>query len=366
MDYAAATPIADDVLKVMVATGQSLFYNPSSQHAGGLAAHAFLQQKRQQLARLLAVQANELVFTAGATEANHLAIAGFKAAGGGQVACLSIDHDSLKNQADVILAVEPETAFIDLKSLDDLDERVGLISLAGINSEIGVIQPFRRLGQKLKQLRDARKKKGLKRALYVHIDGSQMPAHHNFQPHSLSADMLTLNGGKMAGPVQSAALFVSKHVKLKPQLIGGAQERGLRPGTESLANIAGFVTAAQAAVAIQAKLSQRLVIAQAKFEASLGKLGAKIVLPQKVRSPHISTVIFPAQDNERLAYQLSQRDIYVGLGSACHAASGQTPASLSALGFSLAEARASLRFSYGPQTSVAQLKKVATILTRLV
>ena len=365
LDYAAATPPADDVLKVMVETSRQLFYNPSSQHAGGLSAHDFLEEKRRQLARLLAVQPTELVFTAGATEANHLALSGFKAAGGGLVACLAIDHDSLKKQADILLAVDPTTALVDLTKLDKLDDRVGLISLAGINSEIGVIQPFRRLKQKLNQLRASRQKRALKRGLYLHIDGSQMPAHHNCQPHSLGADMLTLSGGKMAGPVQSAALFIAKQIKLKPQLAGGDQERGLRPGTQSLANIAGLVTATQTAITNQAKLTRRLLRLQTEFEANLSALGATVVLPQKLRSPHISTAIFPGQDNERLAYQLSQRNIYVGLGSACHAASGQTPASLSALGFSPSQARSSLRFSYGPETTAKQLKRVASVLADL-
>ena len=365
LDYAAATPISAAVLEATNKVARQLFYNPSANHAGAQAAKQLLEDSRRQLARLLSVQASQLVFTAGATEANNLAIAGYKAAVGGLVACLTIDHDSIGNQADINLGVDPTTGQVDLKALAKLPDTVSLISLAGTNSELGVIQPLAQIRKLLKQIRSDRQAAGVDRPLKLHIDASQMAGHQTIDPHRLGADLLTINGAKIYGPQQSAVLFIADGVTLKPLFSGGSQEAGLRPGTESLVASHGLVVAYQQAVDGQSKLNRNLELCQSQFETSLKQLAAQVVLPQKLRSPHISTLIFPSQDNERLAYQLSQQDIYVGLGSACHASDHQPSASLLALGYSPSEAKSSLRFSYGRDTSLKQLKRVRTVLGRL-
>lgn len=364
LDYAAATPTDQAVLKVMDETNRQLFSNPSSAHGAGQAAKQALEAARHDLAQRLMVKASELIFTAGATEANWLALAGLKAAEGGLIACLAIDHDSIRQQADVILPVEAKTGQLALDQVAQLDDRVGLLSLAAVNSELGVLQPLAKIKAQLGQVRRARQAAGCQQPLRLHIDASQMAGCYSIQPHRLGADLLTINGAKIYGPKQSAALFIRQGISLKPQLVGGGQEHGLRPGTESLPAARGLALAYCLAQSRQADTNRHLRTCQHSLETSLQALGAQPVLPAKLRSPHISNLIFPGQDNERLMFKLSQAQIYVGLGSACQA-SQPASTSLIALGLSESQARASLRFSYGLATTPQQLKRLVSCCQKL-
>ena len=243
MDYAAATPPSRAALAEQLMVARELFFNPASIYQGGQQAQHYLTVSRQQLATNLATKPERIIFTAGATEANNLALGGVQAATGGKIACLATDHSSITAVADIKLPVNPKTGYLDLAALATLDDDVVVLSLAVVNNEVGVCQPLARIRRQINLIRADRHRRGVSTPIWLHVDGSQMLWSFSAQPQSLGADLLTLNGAKVYGPKKTGLLFVAKDVNLKPLLKGGNQERGLRPGTEDIAAIGGFKVA---------------------------------------------------------------------------------------------------------------------------
>jgi len=169
--------------------------------------------------------------------------------------------------------------------------------------------------------------------------------------------MLSLNGGKIYGPKQSGALYVRAGVELQPLILGGGQEHNLRSGTENLAGAAGLARALELAQNQRHQELRRLMQLRDFFSRGISKLAPDTTINDSARnqSPHILHVTFPGRDNERLMMQLDEAGVQVAVGSACSASSQQPSHVLKAIGLSDAEARASLRFSFGRLTSKKQL-----------
>ena len=369
LDYAAGTPILPDVLRGGLQIAEELYGNPSALHAPARASADFLAESKQELAKVLAVKPESLIFTAGATEANNLiALSLRKTYPGAKLAGLKIDHDSWRRNADYCLEVSGRNAQVEAAEILKIPEDVCCLSLAGINNELGVIQPFSLIKSALGEVRRNRRNIGNELPLLLHIDASQMALVHNLQPQALAdADLLTLNGAKFYAFKQSGLLYVKQNLKLKPPFKGGGQEQAWRPGGESLLLANGLRMALVAVNKQKPTQIKRLSTLQNWFENKLETMGAEVILKHSSsRSPLMTGAIFAGYDNETLALKLSNEGIYVGITSACHSRSDLLETSaLKALNYGEKEIYAALRFSFAYETTESQLEVVLQTLSEI-
>ncbi len=377
LDYAASTPLDEDAKKAMEPYLGDKFYNPSAIYSPAKQVKSGLEASRQTIAENIGVKKNELVFTAGATEANNMAV--FGVAGvypKAHFIISAIEPDSilkpaerLKEQGQEITVVRPDEQGI-IKPEDvagAIRENTVLVSIIMANNEIGTIQPINLIAKILQQVRDERRKTGNKLPLYFHTDAAQATNYLDIHPKRLGVDLMSFNGSKIYGPKQIGALFVSSGAKLSPLIYGGGQERGLRSGTENTAYIAGFAQALEKTSKLRKTESKRLALLQKYFIDCLLKSfkDAKINGSLKKRLPNNIHVTFPGVDNERLIYGLDELGVYAASGSACSEASDESSHVLSAISLSREEAESSVRFSLGRQTAEDDLDYVLSCLKSL-
>lgn len=373
LDHAAATPLDPSVLEAMRPFLTEEFYNSSAAYDGARSVRQSVNQARAIVAGYLGAKPSEVVFTAGGTEANNMAIHGvMQEHQTGTVIVSSIEHDSVLLPAqnyDHKIALVKGDGRLDVDALGSMiDDRTVLISVQYANNEIGVVQPIKDIAQLMASIKVDRAKAGNKRPLYLHVDACQAPAYLALHVSRLGVDMMTINAGKIYGPKQTGALFVRSGVVLRPIMQGGGQERGLRSGTENVANIAGFARALQLVQERRSEEVERLKTIQIEFVGLLKEYIPSAVIngSMKHRLPNNVHVTFPGQDNERLMMELDQRGIQCAVGSACSASSEEPSHVLMALGISRADAQASLRFSMGKDTTKEDIQAAVQALREVI
>jgi cysteine desulfurase len=372
LDYAAATPVDDRVLAAMRPFWQEQFYNPSANYMAGRQVADKLQEARRRVAAALGTKPSEIIFTAGGTEANNLAIDGvMQQYPQANLLVSAIEHEAVLQAAQrynhKLIPVD-QKGLVELPSLEALiNDQTVLISVMHANNELGTIEPLPAIGRLVSQVRQRRQKAGNQLPLYLHSDASQTANFLAVKPSRLGVDLLTINGGKMYGPKQSGALFVHTGLRLQPQIRGGGQERGLRSGTENLANITGLSVALELAQASHKIESKRLADLQQRFEQELQKaIPSLLVNSHGPRLPNIVHITIPGTDNERLMMELDQKGIICAVGSACSASNDEPSHVLKAIGLTDEQAQSSLRFSMGRQTTWRQLLTTVKQLAGLV
>jgi len=370
LDYAAATPLDKSVLEAMLPYFTDNFYNPSANYLKSLNVKKDLSSARKKVASILGAKEQEIIFTAGATEANNIAIKGvmdqYKDA---NVVVSSIEHESIlepvKNYNNKKVKVKNDGR-IDLFDLEkQIDDKTILVSIMYANNEIGVIQPIHKISQIIE------KKKRLRNnnlPIYFHTDAAQAANYLDLHVSRLKVDLMSINGGKIYGPKQSGALYVKSFTILKPLIEGGGQEFNLRSGTENVAFAVGLSQALELAQDI--KIDENLRVNRLKDELinllrnSFKDLEFNGSL--KYRLPNNISVTFNNVDNERLIIELDERGIMAAIGSACSASNDEASHVLKAINKSTQEARSTIRFSLGRQTTLNDIKKTAQVLKDLI
>lgn len=372
LDYAAATPLDERVLAAMQPYFSDKFYNPSATYLAAKDVANDLKAARATVAAVLGARPSEVIFTAGGTEANNLAIHGIM----GQypdanVLCSAIEHESVTAPAeryDHRLAAVDARGIIDLEKLATrIDDRTVLVSIMYANNEIGTVQPIREVAQLIEQVRKQRRQAGNTLPLLLHTDAAQAANYLDLHVARLGVDLMTLNGGKIYGPKQSGVLYVKAGLSLQPLIDGGGQEQGLRSGTESVANAVGFAAALELTQAMRHDEVSRLQSLQKQLihDVLAAVPTAQLNGSKSRRLPNSVHLTFPGHDNERLLMQLDEAGIMAAAGSACSASNEEPSHVLKALGLSEADAQSSLRFTLGRQTNEQHIKTLAGTLAQL-
>jgi cysteine desulfurase len=371
-DHAAATPVDSRVLEAMLPYFSEQFYNPSALYGPAVAVANAVAAARATVGQLIGAHPSEVVFTAGGTEANNLAIRGvMEHFPGKKMATLAIEHDSVLGPAslyDSTIVPVGEDGRAKLAAIKDAvtDDTV-LVSVQYGGNEIGTVQPLSDIGQFIKEARQARREAGNDTPLYLHTDACQVPLYLDVHVARLGVDLLTLNGGKIYGPKQSGVLYVARGVELAPLILGGGQERAIRSGTENVPAIIGFARALDLAQAGRKAESSRLSKLRddcmQELEAKVP--GLEITGSKRFRLPNNVHVTIDGTDNERLLFELDQRGILAAAGSACSASSEEPSHVLKALGFTDAKARGSLRFTFGHATNKSAIDTLIKTLADL-
>lgn len=364
LDHAAATPLDRRVFAAMEPYFTDLFFNPSSPYAPALVVRREYEAAKHTLASTFGAKGDELVITAGATESINLALGSI----GGHIVTANIEHHAVlaaASQYDHTIISSDARGFIEsslVKAAIRPDTR--LVSIAMANNEVGTVQPLRDIAAVVRQERAQRLEIGDTTPIYLHSDASQGAGQLDIHVSRLGVDLLTLNAGKVYGPKQVGLLWAASHVRLKPQIVGGGQERGLRSGTENVAGVIGFARAMELAESHRKSESERLRKLRDMLEEKLTAAFPEAVVSghPKRRLPGHLHISLPGLDAERLVFGLEMRGVLVATGSACAANKGTRSHVLTAIGLEPQVADGSLRLSLGHLSTEENTQRAASII----
>ncbi len=366
LDYAAATPVDPQVATAMQPYLNDRFYNPSAAYKAAKSVRADFENARSTLAAWLGAKPSEIVMTAGATESANLAINGVMSAyPEGRIAVSAVEHAAVAQTARQhkhdIIAVDAHGAVSESALRAAVAEDTVLVCIAYADGMLGTLQPIKRLGQVIAELRQARQAHGNSLPLYFYSDASQAAAYCDMHVSRLGVDLLTLSAPKVFGPKQVGLLFVKTGVIVQPQTSGGGQERGLRSGTENVAGVIGFAEAARIVQHSREKRLRTVTELRDIFEQTISAaLGDDVVLTAaRQRVPHISHMSFKDVDGETLLFMLDERGIMVATGAACAANKQTASAVLLAIGMTESLRQGSIRCSFSHLLHRAQVLDAA-------
>lgn len=359
LDYAAATPVAPEVLDAMLPFFSTEFYNPSAPYAAARRVRTEVENARATLAHLIGARPDGITLTAGATEANNLAFAATE----GHVVTDAIEHESVLACAGArphtIVDVRPDGR-VDPRSIERaIEPTTQLVSIELANGELGTIQPVREIGAVVQAERMRRLEAGENVPIYLHVDGSQAAGYLSVDVTSLGADMLTLSAAKVYGPKQVGLLWSSDEVELRPLVRGGGQEGGVRSGTENVAGVVGFARAFELAQQRRKVDAPEVRGLRNYMQRELTQAFPWAVVSgpsrDKLRLPNLLHISFPGIEARRLVIILERAGVSVGTGSACAASRMQVSHVLDAIGMSREVSRGSLRITLGRPTTKEQV-----------
>ncbi len=355
LDNSATTPLSE-AAKSAMRDAMERYGNPSSLHTVGNDAHAIIETARRQVGESLGlrrVEAGELLFTSGGTEADNLAILGSAYAKprrrGMRVITTDSEHAGVENAMRALEAEGFEVIRIATKGgeLDweqyekALTDRVFLVSMMLVNNETGARYDVKRAFAMAKAKNPD---------IVTHTDAVQGYLKERFTPKALMADLVTLSAHKIHGPKGVGALYVSPEARKRrdivPILLGGGQEYGFRSGTENVVGIAGFGAAAKEGFDRLAEDLAHMEALRAFALQELGGLSIRWNLPKGSHAPHILNLTLPDIRSETMLHALSERGICVSNGSACSSHAKAPSSALMAFGLSSTDADRSIRISF--------------------
>jgi len=367
LDHAATTPMRPEAVAAMLPFLTEHFGNPSGSHAVARRAKAALEDARDEVATALGCAPGEVVFTAGGTEADNLAIAGVVGRVGGRPACPATEHHAVLLTTEafggVVLPVGP-AGVVDLDAMREVLAGGGLsvVSVMLANNEVGTIQPLEAVVDLVREVSPA---------TAVHTDAVQAFPWMDVASAAAGADLVAVSAHKFGGPKGVGALVVRGGRKIDPILHGGGQESERRSGTHNLAGIVAMAAAMTATVASRAETVERVgalrdrlvdkIVAAVPDAVETGARDAKIAGNAHLR--------FPGVESETLLFLLDEAGVCASAGSACASGAIEVSHVLVAMGVPDVEARGSLRLSLGTTTTSDEIdlavKAVAGAVARL-
>ncbi len=373
LDYASSTPVD---CRMLVRAPRIPWWmrgaNPSALHREGVALRRVMTEARARVASVLDVHADEIIFTSGATESDHLAIYGTvlgwleQGIAHHEIAILSseLEHAAVSENIATLtrfgvrhVPLYAPEGIVDVKALI-LPEGVKavLVTVMYVNNEIGTVQPIAEIAKRIRKL----KKKQPDIDFIFHTDATQAPAHFSLRVPALGVDLLTLGATKLYCRKGIGMLYKKRRVKLVPTVRGGEQEQGLRPGTEPAELIHQFAFALEYADEKREAETERVRVLQEYFEKEVGQRFPQLSITGRTlsRSPHITHLAVPQMDSELLVLELDARGIAVSAKSACKNDYDDSPLVAALYGRGVG----AVRFSFGRQTTKRHLKKALRAL----
>jgi cysteine desulfurase len=372
LDNAATTAVRPEALEAMLPfLGPQGTGNPSSLHRHGRAARAAVEQARRTVAAALGVEPNEVVFTSGGTEADNLAVVGAALAARAQgrafrVAVSAVEHKAVLDAAhfvehlggEAIILPVSATGIVDAAALDAaLARGVAVVSVMWVNNEVGFVQRVADLAARCRAA-----------GARFHTDAVHALGKVPVSLRDTVIDLLAISGHKIGAPQGVGALVVRDRRSIEPLFHGGGQQLGLRPGTENVPGIVAFARAVELAVAEQPEASGRLAALRDQLEQRLLNLIPDAVIHawHAERAPHISALSIPGTPSETVLMHLDVAGIACSAGSACRSGEGGSSHVLAALDVPAELAAGMLRFSFGPESTPADVDAAIEVLPGIV
>jgi cysteine desulfurase len=355
LDHAATTPMRSEVRKAMEPFASDTYGNPSGSHGVSQRAKNALEEARERVAMSLGARPHEIVFTAGGTEADNLAVKGASLAEGvGGVVTIATEHEAVLESADFIrrLGGRVDVLGVDAVGRVDPDQvaravtpETAVVSVMWANNETGTRQPVGEISDKLAG-----------RALF-HTDAVQAFISEDVTVDGI--DLLSLAGHKFGGPKGVGILFVRDGVTLEPVLHGGGQELGRRSGTHNVAGAVGLAVAMELTLADRAAFRQRVDRIRTRFETLVGDLATRTIPAEHGLVQHVH-LRFAGQRNETMLVRLDQRGVAASSASACQSGATSVSHVLEAMGVD--SPRECLRFSFGWNSTMDEAERAAAVV----
>ncbi|HEX6642479.1 MAG TPA: cysteine desulfurase family protein [Thermoanaerobaculia bacterium] len=361
LDNNATTAIHPDVLAILDSSLRDVFGNASSIHQEGQAARRVIEDARESVARLLGATARELVFTSGGTESNNAAIFGASANDERfHIVTSAIEHPSvaeavrtLEQRGFAVTRVMPSRSGVVAAEavIEAMRDETKLVTVMMANNETGVVQPVAAIGRVCRE-----------RGIAFHVDAVQAAGKIPIDVEAIGCDTLAISAHKLHAPKGIGALYVRRGFAMSAHIVGGAQERRRRAGTENVPLAAAFGAAAALPSA-----STQIAALRDRFEAEVqSSLDVVINGADVERLPNTSNITFRDADGEGIVIALDLSGVAVSTGSACSSGRVEPSPVLLAMGLSPGEARATVRFSLSRFTTEDEVERVVALLRELV
>lgn len=372
LDNSATTVAYESVGKLVYKVLCEDYGNPSSMHARGVAAERYIKETKECLAKLWKVKEKEVFFTSGGTESDNLALIGAARANhraGKHLITSSIEHPAIIN---TMRYLEEEEGFrvtylpvdrygrVKLEALKEaLCEDTILVSIMYVNNEVGSVQPIQEAASIVK---------AYNKNILFHVDAVQGFGKYRIYPKKLKVDMCSISGHKIHGPKGIGALYIDEHVKIKPIVFGGEQQKNVRSGTENVPGIAGLGLAAKTIYENLDEKIERMRDLKRHFIEEVTKIENTTIhgLCDETSAPHIISVGFAGIKSEVLLHALEEKGIYVSAGSACASNHPQVSGVLKGIGASQEFLDATLRFSMSEFTTAEEIDYTLDTLYHIV
>jgi len=369
LDHAATTPIAPEVRETVAHAMAECWGNPSSLHLFGRKARDLLDEARVTVAHALGCLDAEVFFTSSGTEANNMAIFGAARVAPPHKRHLittAIEHHAVLHACQRLQQDGWEVTYlpVDSKGMVDPDDvrralraETWLVSVMHANNEIGTLQPVGEIAAICRE-----------QGVWLHCDAVQTFGLLDMDVQRLGVDMLSVSAHKLYGPMGVGALYIRGGVKIAPLLVGGAQERELRAGTENVPAIAGFAKAVELSRARYSTAWQKIWQLRERLRARLQELVPDIQVnghPQQCH-PGILSVTFARVSAESLLIALDRYGVAASAGAACSAGSIEPSHVLLALGMSETQAMSTIRLSLGRGNTPEEIDFAAEVIAEQV
>lgn len=377
LDHAASAPVRPEVLEAVAPFAQDVFGHPSGSHRQGRAARRALEEAREQVAALMGARPAEVVFTAGGTEADNLAVFGVLGAAarrrpGGPTVVLSssVEHaavrDSCAAAAVRLTGVEHRTVGVDAHGVLDLGHLaelldgapgpdVALVSVMLANNEVGTVQPLAEVVALTRRLAPG---------AVVHTDAVQAAPWLDMREAAAGADLVAISAHKLGGPKGAGALVVREGTELDALIVGGGQEHERRGGTHNVAGAVGLATALAASAA--RREDEALRVGELRDRLADGILDAVPSVTEaadrKAVLPGHCHLCFEGVDREELIVLLDAAGVCVSAGSACASGALEPSPVLSAMGVPASVARGAIRFSLGHTSTADDVERALAVV----
>ncbi len=367
LDHNATTPVRPEVRDRMLPFFGELFGNPSSAHSFGQEVKVQFEEARQRIADQLGASPAQIVFTSGGTESDNYAIKGTAfAAGKGHIITAMVEHPAVLQTVSWLAKKGFDASYVQVDSsgVVDPDEvkkalrpDTILVSIMHMNNEVGTIQPVEEIAAITKEA-----------GVYFHSDAVQSFGKLPTKVDDLGVDLLSVAAHKIYGPKGVGALYIRKGTRIDPLIIGGAQEKRRRSGTENIAGIVAFGEAIVQAEAEREQLYSRLTGLRETLVKGLTERIPEVIINGDPSRTFPSTVSASVShvEGESLLLSLDMEGIAVSTGSACSSGSLEPSHVLVSMGIETVLAQGTLRFSMGRGTTKAQIDYLLEVFPPIV
>lgn len=371
LDNSATTMAYENVGALVKKVMCEDYGNPSSMHAKGVAAEKYIKEAKETLAKLFKAQEKEIFFTSGGTESDNLALIGTARANkraGKHLITSAIEHPAIINTMRYLeeegfrITYLPVDRYgrIRLDALKDaLCEDTILVSVMYVNNEVGSVQPIQEAAGIVK---------AYNKNIIFHVDAVQGFGKYRIYPKRLKVDLCSISGHKIHGPKGIGALYIDEHVKIRPIVFGGEQQKNIRSGTENVPGIAGLSLAARTIYENLDEKVLRMRNLKQHFICGVTQIENTTIhgLYDETSAPHIISVGFAGIRSEVLLHALEDKGIYVSSGSACSSNHPQVSGVLKGIGASREFLDATLRFSMSEFTTKEEIDYTLDTLYNIV
>ncbi|MFD9624897.1 IscS subfamily cysteine desulfurase [Peribacillus muralis] len=370
LDYAATTPMDEEAIEVFSQASRSFFGNASSLHDIGSESARLLNMSRQQLAEMLNLKKEAILFTSGGSESNMLAIDTFVASKPDWQNHLIVSRTEHASIANFVCKLEQsgyevtylqhlEDGRIDIEHLSEaLSEKTCLVIVQHVNSEIGVIQPIEQISKLVR-----------KHQAFLHVDCVQSFSRLPLDGVSSLCDGMSISSHKVYGPKGTGAVIFPAIHQLKASIPNITHEFGFRPGTVDVPSIASFVTAAKNCENIIENEYERISMLRMQLIQQLTEkeVDFQIIGGGKTEQlPHILALTFAGLQGQYIMLELNRQGFAVSTGSACQIGKQEPSKTMMAIGKSEEEAHQFVRLSFGKHTTTEDIQKLADCLEGMV